>query len=122
MRNESNEQHWSVSAARHLNIANISEEIFFAVQRRADATSIKEVVPTREDDVWRGGPSPTKGSFNVHANPKMNRRSIDYGITKQQSLIIVPTSIAATAAAHSTPQASIRAILPLHSIRSYKKR
>lgn len=57
----------------------------------ADATSIKEVVPTREDDVWRGGPSPTKGSFNVHANPKMNRRSIDYGITKQQSLIIVPT-------------------------------
>ena len=61
------------------------------IVRCADATSIKEVVPTREDDVWRGGPSPTKGSFNVHANPKMNRRSIDYGITKQQSLIIVPT-------------------------------
>ena len=92
----------SVSAARHLNIANISEEIFFAVQRRADATSIKEVVPTREDDVWRGGPSPTKGSFNVHANPKMNRRSIDYGITKQQSLIIVPTWLPTVAALRTT--------------------
>ena len=60
MRNESNEL-WSVSAVRHLNIANISEEIFFAVQRRADATSIKEVVPTREDDVWRGAPPLLRG-------------------------------------------------------------
>ena len=27
----------------------------------ADATSIKEVVPTREDDVWRGAPPLLRG-------------------------------------------------------------
>ena len=34
--------------------------------------------------------SPPLGSFNVHANPKMSRRSIDYGNTKVMVYFIMP--------------------------------
>lgn len=51
-----------------------------------DATSIKEVVATREDDVLGLAPPFTKGPFNVHANPKMSRRSIDYGTPNHKKI------------------------------------